>query len=281
MKVLVFGGAGLLGTDIIEGCRDENEMIAPASSECDITKAEEVYEYIMIHRPDVVINSAAITDVDKCEEYPDAAFCINAMGAKNIAVACRDFSVKMMHISTDYVFDGTKGDAYSESDPVNPINAYGRSKAMGEELVKTSGAKYMIIRTAWVFGARRRHFVDYVADCINKGEEIIAVKDMVSSPTYSVDLAETIKKMIPINTFGTFHAANKGYCSRVQMVEEIMKIMRKTTRVQVLNQSQWKRPAMRPAFSALKNYHLQLMDIDNMAGWRDSLKRYLRSKSRA
>ena len=172
-------------------------MIAPSSSDCDITKAEEVYEYIMIHRPDVVINSAAITDVDKCEEYPDSAFCINAMGAKNIACACRDFSVKMMHISTDYVFDGTKGDAYSESDAVNPINAYGRSKAMGEDLVKTSGAKYMIIRTAWVFGARRRHFVDYVADCINKGEEIIAVRDMVSSPTYSVGPGRDDKKNDP------------------------------------------------------------------------------------
>jgi len=139
----------------------------------------------------------------------------------------------------------------------------------------------MILRTAWVFGSRRRHFVDYVAECINKGEDIIAVRDMVSSPTFSVDLAGIIKKMIPINTFGVFHAANKGYCSRLQMVEEIMKIMRKTTRVQVLNQSQWKRPALRPEFSALKNYHLQLMDIDNMAGWRDALKRYLRFKSQA
>ena len=278
MKVMVFGGTGLLGTDIIETCRAELEMIGLGSRDCDITNFEAVNEYIMIHRPDVVINCAAITDVDKCEENPDFAFRINAIGAKNIACACRDFSSKMIHISTDYVFDGKKEESYVESDAVNPINNYGRSKAMGEDFVKTSGAKFMIIRTAWVFGNRRRHFVDYVAESIIKGEDIIAVKDMVSSPTYTVDLAETIKALIPINTFGMFHAANKGYCSRVQMVEEIMKIMRKTTRVQVLNQSQWKRPALRPAFSALKNYHLQLMDIDNMAGWRDALKRYVRSK---
>ncbi|MCE5300073.1 MAG: dTDP-4-dehydrorhamnose reductase [Spirochaetia bacterium] len=278
MKVLVFGGTGLLGTDIIEACKDEYKMVKSGSAECDITDAAKVYDFVKTHRPDVVINSAAITDVDKCESDHDTAFKINAMGPKNIAIACRDFNARLMHISTDYVFDGKKGDSYSEFDKPNPINVYGQSKLLGEELVQTSGAKYMIIRTAWIFGSHRKHFVDYVAESITNGTEIVAVKDMVSSPTFSVDLADTIKALIPLNQYGVFHACNKGYCSRVQMVEEIMKIMRKTTRVQVMNQSQWKRPAARPVFSALKNYHLHLMDIDTMAGWRDALKRYIKYK---
>jgi dTDP-4-dehydrorhamnose reductase len=281
MKVLVFGGTGLLGSDITEVCKADHEIISAGSADADITDFNAVYDYVKAHRPEVVINCAALTDVDKCEENPDLAFRINAMGPKNIAVACRDFNARLIHLSTDYVFDGKKGDSYTEFDQVNPISVYGRSKLAGEQFVQMGTTKFMIVRTAWIFGTKRRHFVDYVIESINKGEEIIAVKDMVSSPTFSHDLAETMNRMIMMNQVGIFHAANKGYCSRVQMVEEIMKILKKQTRVQVLNQSQWKRPAARPAFSALKNYHLSLMNEDNMAGWRDALKRYIKFKYQA
>jgi dTDP-4-dehydrorhamnose reductase len=278
VKVVIFGGNGLLGADIIDVCKDEHDIIALRSSEVDITDQESVYSLIKAHRPDIVINSAALTDVDKCEMDPDLAYRVNAMGPKNIAIACRDFNARMIQISTDYVFDGKKGEPYDEFQPVNPINNYGRSKVAGEQFVQMCTEKFMIIRTAWVFGAKRKHFVDYVVESINKGEEVIAVKDMISSPTYSRDLAEMIKNTMVLNETGIFHGVNKGYCSRVQMVEEIMKIMKKQTRVQVLLQSQWKKPAARPVFSALKNYHLQLMDKDCMAGWRDALKRYIKFK---
>lgn len=278
MKVVMFGGNGLLGSDIIKACSGENEIISLGSADIDITDQEAVYNLIKAHKPEAVINSAALTDVDKCELNPDLAFRVNAMGPKNIAIACRDFNARMIHISTDYVFDGKKDSPYDEFEQVNPVNVYGKSKVAGEQYVQMCTEKFMIIRTAWVFGAKRRHFVDYVIEAINKGEEVIAVKDMVSSPTYSLDLAELINEILPLNQTGVFHGVNKGYCSRVQMVEEIMKIMNKQTHVQVLSQSQWKKPAARPVFSALKNYHFQLLDRDSMSGWKDALKRYIRSK---
>lgn len=278
MKFTIFGGTGMLGHDLLKALGKSHEVVSFGSKDMDITDLDAVYAQIKINRPDVVINTAALTDVDKCELEPDLAFRVNAMGPKNIAIACGDHNVKMVHISTDYVFDGTKGEPYTEFDRVNPINNYGRSKAAGEDFVRTLARKHAIIRTAWVFGEKRSHFVDYVANSLMSGDEITAVQDMISSPTYAHDLAEAVIKIAMSNEAGTFHAANKGYCSRVQMVEEIMKIMRKTSKLVVVNQSQWKRPAKRPVFSALKNYHMGLVNIDEMAGWRDALKRYIRTK---
>ncbi len=184
----------------------------------------------------------------------------------------------MIHISTDYVFDGTKGAPYTEFDKPNPIDVYGMSKLAGEEFVQTILNDFLIIRTAWMFGEKRAHFVDYVVNGILKNDEIVAVKDMVSSPTYSFDMANGIKKLMTLNQTGIFHMVNKGYASRVEMIEEIFKIMKKQTTVKVMNQSQWKRPAKRPVFSALLNYHLHLMDCDEMPGWRDAIRRYIKYK---
>lgn len=278
MKVLIFGGTGLLGYDIQQICKNEHTVVALSSKDCDIRNPNEPYNKIKLEKPDIVINCAAITDVDKCEQMPDEAYKVNALGVKNIAIACRDFCVKLIHISTDYVFDGAKKEPYTEFDIPNPVNIYGKTKLAGEEFVKMILSNFIIIRTAWIFGEKRKHFVDYVVNGIKNGNEIIAVRDMVSSPTYSYDLAETINKLLPLNQSGIFHIANKGYCSRVEMVEEIIKIMKRQANVKVVNQSQWERPAKRPVFSALKNYHLFLLGIDNMPGWRDALKRYIRFK---
>lgn len=278
MKITIFGGTGMLGHDLLKALGNDYEVTSFGSKDLDITDLEAVYSQIKINRPDVVINTAALTDVDRCELEPDVAFKVNAMGPKNIAIACGDHNVKLVHISTDYVFDGVKDRPYTEFDPVNPVNSYGRSKAAGEDFVRGLARRHAIIRTAWVFGERRSHFVDYVANCLINGDEITAVQDMVSSPTYAHDLAKAVIKIALSNESGTFHAVNKGYCSRVQMVDEIMKIMRKASRVVVVSQSQWKRPAKRPVFSALKNYHMGLVNIDDMPGWRDALKRYIRTK---
>ncbi len=278
MKVLIIGGTGLLGTDINAVMQGDFEVQPLGSANVDITKLDSVYHAVKTHKPDVVINSAAMADVDKCEQEPELAYRINAIGPKNVAIACRDYRIKMVHISTDYVFDGAKKEPYTEFDATNPLSVYGKSKLAGEELIKTVCDNHLIIRTAWLFGERRNHFVDYVVNAINNGNEIIAVKDMVSSPTYSRDTAETIKKLISLNQSGVFHSCNKGYCSRVELVEEIMKIMKKSANLTVVNQSQWKKPAKRPVFSALRNYHLSLIDEDDMAGWRDALKRYIKYK---
>jgi dTDP-4-dehydrorhamnose reductase len=278
MKVLIFGGTGLLGTDIHKVCKGDFDVVALGSSDVNITNLDAVYHSVKTHKPDVAINSAALTDVDICEQDPDKAYIVNAMGPKNIAMACRDMKIKLIQISTDYVFDGDKKEPYTEFDTAAPVNVYGRSKLAGEEFVKMITNNFMIIRTAWLFGERRNHFVDYVINALKNGNEITAVRDMMSSPTFSLDVAETIKKMLAMNQTGIFHMCNKGYCSRVEMVEEIMKITNKPGHMNVTNQSQWKKPAKRPVFSALRNYHLSLINEDDMSGWRDALKRYIKTK---
>jgi dTDP-4-dehydrorhamnose reductase len=278
MKVLILGGTGLLGTDIHKAMKADWDVLALGSADVDITKLDAVHHAVKTHKPDVVINSAALSNVDKCESEPDASYLVNAIGPKNIAMACRDSNARMVQISTDYVFDGAQKNPYTEFDGTNPINVYGKSKLAGEQFVRDISNNYLIVRTAWLFGERRNHFVDYVIDSLEKGNEITAVRDMVSSPTFSVDVAETIKKLIILDQTGVFHACNKGYCSRVELVEEIMKIEKKNGNLNIVNQSQWKKPAKRPVFSALRNYHMALINEDDMAGWRDALKRYIKYK---
>jgi dTDP-4-dehydrorhamnose reductase len=278
MKVLILGGTGLLGTDIEKVFKTDSEVVAFGSADCDITKLDSVSHVVKTHKPDVVINCAALADVDKCEKEPDQAYLVNAIGPKNVAMVCRDNKLKMVHISTDYVFDGEKKAPYTEFDKTNPVNIYGQSKLAGEEFIKAVLNSYIIVRTAWLFGEHRNQFVDYVINGVNNGNEIIAVKDMVSSPTYSLDVAEQVKKLVRIDQTGIFHTCNKGYCSRLELVEEIMKILKKGANLAVVNQSQWKKPAKRPVFSALRNYHMALINEDDMAGWRDALKRYIKYK---
>jgi|DewCreStandDraft_4_1066084.scaffolds.fasta_scaffold06000_10 dTDP-4-dehydrorhamnose reductase len=278
MRILIFGGTGLLGADIAKTLKEGNDIISLGSSDVDITKLESVIHSLNTHKPDVVINCAAISDVDKCEENAELAFRVNAIGPKNIAIACNHTKSRLIHISTDYVFNGEKKTPYTEFDLPGPVNIYGQSKLAGEEFIRTISSNFLIIRTAWLFGERRNQFVDYVIKSIYQGNEIIAVKDMTSSPTFSFDVAEMIKELIATNEVGLFHICNKGYCSRVELVEEIMNILKKHTNVTVVNQSNWKRPAKRPIFSALRNYHLELINKDNMPGWRDALKRYVKYK---
>lgn len=278
MRILIFGGTGLLGTDIAKVLKEENDIIALGSADVDISDLEAVTHSITTHKPQLVINCAAISDVDKCEENEKLAYKVNAIGPKNIAIGCNKIKTKLIHISTDYVFDGSKTDSYTEFDKPNPINIYGKTKLAGEEFIKMISSNFIIIRTAWLFGEGRNHFVDYVIKSLHNGDEIIAVKDMVSSPTFSYDVAEMMKELIESNEVGIFHICNKGYCSRVELVEEIEKILKKYTNVTVVNQSQWKRPAKRPFFSALRNYHLELINKDKMSGWRDALKRYIKYK---
>ncbi|HPD18435.1 MAG TPA: dTDP-4-dehydrorhamnose reductase [Candidatus Goldiibacteriota bacterium] len=278
MRILVFGGTGLLGTDIVKILKEGNDVIALGSADVDVSKLDTVMHSIDMHKPDLVINCAAISDVDKCEENAELSYKVNAIGPKNVAICCNKIKSRLLHISTDYVFDGNKNSPYTEFDEPNPISIYGRTKLVGEEFIKMISSNFLIIRTAWLFGERRNHFVDYVIKSLYNGDEIIAVKDMTSSPTFSYDVAEMIKELIETNEVGVFHICNKGYCSRVELVEEIEKITKKHTNVTVVNQSQWKRPAKRPVFSALRNYHLELIDKDNIPGWRDALKRYIKYK---
>ena len=279
MKILLFGAGGLVGKELVAlYARTANEVNRPTSAEVDITKFEQVQDFVNEHKPELIINCAALTDVDKCELEEDTAYKINALGPKHIALAAREQHAKVIHLSTDYVFDGEKGEPYNEFDATQPINIYGKSKLDGEEFIKEVTDDFMIIRTAWVFGKGRGNFVDYVVDGVLKQKEITAIKDMVSSPTYAEDLAVQIKKMAETRETGIFHMANKGYGTRLEIVEEIMSLIGKPANVKVITQRQWEKPAKRPAFSALNNYHLTVLGKNEMPEWKEALKRYLKAK---
>lgn len=275
MKILITGANGQLGRELQKQLKNENaEVIATDVKDLDITDVKAVNKFFDEKKPDIVINCAAHTNVDKCEEQIDLAYKINAIGPKNLASASYKVGAEIVQISTDYVFSGDAKEPITEFDTPNPKSVYGVTKLAGENFVKTLNPKYYIVRTAWLYGDGN-NFVKTMIKLGKTHDEIKVVNDQVGTPTSTVDLAKVILKLVKEKNYGTFHCTCKGICSWYDFAVEIFRLTGISVKVNPCTTEEFPRPARRPKYSVLRNYMLELTTGDITRDWKESLKEYI------
>lgn len=282
MKVLATGGAGMLGAALKNVFNAPGfEYIPIDIQEADITSRDSIASAIAAAAPDIVISCAAFTNVDECETKKDLAFAVNGTGAGNTAFAAAKIGVPIIHISTDYVFDGSKIEPYLETDAVNPLGVYGASKLEGERLVAENCARHYILRTAWLYGKGGKNFVDTICSLADSREEITVVSDQIGCPTFTVHLAGAIKTVVEKVLVGEgdpgiYHVAGSGRCSWFDFAKEITSIHPGILqRVLPVTTKEFGRPAPRPANSMLCMDKIRAAFGVVMPDWRDALREYM------
>lgn len=274
-KILVTGCNGQLGRAINqEYANDKVELINTDVAELDITNVEMVMRFVGEKRPDVIINCAAHTNVNACESQWDLAYKINAIGPRNLSVAAKRTGAKLVHVSTDYVFDGMAEKPYTEFDAVAPIGAYGKTKLAGEEFVKQFADRFFIVRTAWLYG-EGKNFVETMLKLGKEKGEVGVVSDQFGTPTSAKEVARMIHVLEPTDNYGIFHGTCEGYCSWADFAEKIFAYAGMDVIVNRLTTDEYPTPTKRPAYSVLDNYMLRLTTGFEFAQWEDALREYL------
>ncbi|WZL73635.1 dTDP-4-dehydrorhamnose reductase [Clostridiaceae bacterium 35-E11] len=275
MKILITGATGMLGNDLLKALSLEHEVIGTSSKDMDITDIDKTVAMMKEIKPNVVINSAAYTDVDGCEANVDIAYKVNALGARNLAMACNEVDASMVYISTDYVFDGTKQQAYNEFDHTNPMSIYGKSKLAGENYVRDILNKFYIVRTSWLYGMNGKNFVTTMMNLSKTMTALNVVNDQIGSPTYTPDLAKAIGKLIQRPTYGIFNITNSEHCSWYDYAKEIFKLAHINMTVNPTTTEAFNRPAPRPKYSVLENYCWKLEGYEPLRSYKEALKEYI------
>lgn len=277
MKVLITGANGQLGRELAKQYKNQVnvDLILTDITVLDITKVKEVYSFINICKPDIIINCAAYTAVDKCEIEIDLAYMINTIGPKNLAAAANEIGAEIVHVSTDYVFDCNEYKLLTEFDNVNPQTIYGKTKLNGEILVTNLNPRHYIVRTAWLYGDGN-NFVRTMINLSATNDVVKVVNDQRGTPTSTVDLAKVIMKLVEDKNYGLFHCTCKGECTWYELTKEIFRIKGINTKVLPCSTEDFKSAAKRPKFSVLRNYMLELTTGDITRNWQEALEEYLK-----
>lgn len=284
MKLLVTGAAGMLGHDVLRaGERAGHELLAVDLPELDIVDPEAVRGFFEAQRPDAVVNCAAWTDVDGAESHSDAAHAVNATGAGNLARAAAAHGSALLHLSTDYVFDGHppldgagRPRAYSESDPTGPRSVYGQSKLAGELEVLAASPRHTVVRSSWLFGVHGGNFVDTMLRLASEREVVQVVDDQVGCPTWTGHLAPALLGLLEREVHGLVHLAGAGSVSWNGFAREIFRQAELSCRVEAITTAQMGRPAPRPGYSVLASAR---SDVLPMPDWRDGLAGHLAARA--
>ncbi len=267
----------MLARAIAEVLPPREQVIGASHAEADITDEKQMRGILEAERPDVVVNAAAFTDVDACETQKELAFRVNAEGPRNLAVLCREFDIPLMHISTDYVFDGEKAEPYIEEDEPRPLSVYGRSKLEGEWEVQRRLDRSWIVRVCGVFGPYRNNFVSLVTGSGRKGQPLRIVKDQRFAPTYTFDAAAGIGRILRRGPYGIYHLTNQGFTSRIEFTKEILRQAGcENTPVIPVSSAETNRPARRPRNSQLENARLKREKMELLPSWQEAVGRYLK-----
>lgn len=292
MRIILIGADGQLGADLVKIIAPK-DLLPLTEEDLDIANRDLTLKVIRRYSPDVIINTAAYNDVDGCEDNELKAFGVNALGAKNVALACKSCAATMVHFSTDYVFDGQKKEPYTESDAPNPLSTYGLSKRAGEDYVQTllDSNRYLLIRTSGLFGTAgckgkgRKNFVEAMLNLAEeKKEEIRVINDQIFSPTYTVDLAKKVKELILANregsgNYGLYHITNNGQCSWFEFARKIFELSGRKVNLKPITAEEFGARAKRPKYSVLKNHRLQEQGHDDLRPWPEALKAYLEERN--
>jgi dTDP-4-dehydrorhamnose reductase len=273
---LILGANGQLGKQFSKDLVSRNQNVnAPDEKDCDITSIDTLSRFIDSIKPTVIINCAAYNAVDVAEQQQETATLINTTAVKNIASLCADKKIFLVHYSTDYVFDGAKGNLYEESDQPNPLNTYGKTKRGGEEAVLSSEAKHLLLRTSWVFGNGTQNFIHKMLQWSQKSPVLKLTSDEVSVPTSTIDLVDLTLQSIDKGLSGLYHLTNSDYASRYEWGRYIAKKLSLNFTIIPVPMSAFPSPAQRPLFSAMSNKKLQ-KDLDaTILDWRDAVDRFL------
>lgn len=274
MKILITGAYGMLGSDLREVLKNQ-ELIVTGSKDLDITDEEKVIDFICENSPDLLINAAAYTAVDDCETNYDDAYAVNALGPKNLAIACNKQDIPLIHISTDYVFDGSKTTPLIETDKLGPQSAYGKTKLAGEKFIQENTDKYFILRTAWLYGLHGNNFVKTMLELAENHDEITVVHDQVGSPTYSFDLAVATTNLLFSDKYGIYHVTNEGACSWCEFAKLIFELSDVDVKVIPVTTEEFPRPAPRPHYSVLDNKKWNSSGFVPMRTYKEALSEYL------
>ena len=275
-KIWITGAEGHIGTALLELLEGVEYQLLPTDiHEVDITKIDEVTQFVYVNRPDVIINCAGLTDVRACEEKPEEAYKINAIGARNLAVAARRIDAKLIQISTDDVFDGDDDAALCEFDDAHPTTMYGKSKYAGEKLVRELTDKHVIVRSSWLYGVGSYDFVDRVLDNAKKDGKVVLPEDEISSPTSADALAGFIECLMHTREFGLYHASCDGSCSRAEWAREILRLNGMDS-IPVISAAE--NTELRPRFTLLDNMMLRITGLYQMPDWKTALADYFSTK---
>lgn len=281
-KILVTGCNGQLGREINRVYADSSEyeifntdVFRPEVAELDITSVDKVLEMVRQVKPYAIVNCAAHTGVDACETDRENAYRINAIGPRNLSIAATEVGAKLVHISTDYVFEGNAQKPYIEFDTPNPQGMYGATKLAGEQFVQQFAKDYFIIRTAWLYGDGK-NFVKTMLRLSETNSEVRVVGDQFGTPTSTVELAKAIAVLLPTENYGLFHGTCEGACSWADFAAEIFRLAEKDTKVNYITTAEYPTPAVRPAYSVLENYMFKLTTDFKFAQWQDAAAEYVR-----
>jgi dTDP-4-dehydrorhamnose reductase len=275
LKVLVTGAKGQLGIDVVERLSQSYEVIGLDREKLDITSLDRVVNIVKEIKPDIIINTAAYTNVDGCEMNIDTAYKINAVGPRNLAVAALEYNIRLLHLSTDFVFDGEKREPYVEFDRTNPLGVYGKSKLAGEDLVREICPRHYILRTSWLYGINGKNFIKTMLKLSETNNIIKVVDDQVGSPTFTVDLVKVIEMVMKTDAYGIYHASNSGQCSWNQFAKKIFERAGKTdVEVLPITSVELNRPAMRPKYSVMSNLMIKLQFDYCMRNWDEALMQF-------
>ena len=276
MKFFITGVNGQLGYDVKRELleRGYTDILAPTRVDLDITNEDAVKKMIREYRPSVIFHCAAYTAVDKAEEEQEKCYQVNVLGTKYLTEAAKEVGAKIIYISTDYVFDGTKEGIYQTDDKVNPVNYYGKTKYLGENFVREYD-NHIIVRISWVFGINGKNFIRTMLNLAESHKELNVVCDKIGSPTYTKDLAGLLVNMFLSNVKGLYHVTNEGYCSWYEFAEFIFKESRKKVKVHPILTKDYKTIAKRPLNSKLSKESLDDIGMKRLPEWQDAVKRYI------
>jgi dTDP-4-dehydrorhamnose reductase len=278
VRILVTGAAGQVGARVVDALDDHHEVLGAAHDVLDLAEREQVEQVVAEFAPDSVVNAAAMTNVDGCERDPERAFAVNALGVRHLAVATARRGAHLVHVSTDYVFDGLATEPYDEWAAVDPVSEYGRSKLGGELEVERHAASWATVRTSWVFGRRGTDLVSWAFGAFDRGELDGVLADQVSIPTYAPDLAGLLARFAVERRQGMFHVTSGS--EAVTRHELIVTALRARgvdpSKVAALDAADLDRPAARPPMSALDNRALRLAGLPSLRPWRDAVTEYVK-----
>ncbi len=282
MKVLIIGANGQLGSDLVK-VMGEDDVIPLTHKDIEICDFEGTREVLRRYEPHIVLNMAAYHKVDECERNVVRSFEVNAFGVRNVALACREHDSALLHMSTDYVFDGRKGTPYTESDAPNPINVYGISKLAGEYFVRYILDRYFIVRSSGLYGlagssGKGGNFVELMLRLARERDEIRVVDDQQLTPTYTLDLARKIRELILTEHYGLYHFTNDGSCSWYEFARAIFSKSNLQVNLQPTTTEEFGAAANRPRYSVLAHHALRAIGLDELRPWDEALESYLEQR---